>query len=229
MRLNCVLIILTQLHTYLHTMSGSAIFAHARKIYAAAERQALDECMMDLEDDFTNHFQVVLDRELNREYNRFDQILAVSQQLHNRFMATVTPRWFIITIRPLQCTLDEFTQKIHCLLERKCFLDWTYSLEQKGTTIAELGHGMHVHIVASMRQRSRGEVIRDLLSSFNDWVKEKKIAPNCIDIGTTKNHDALVQNYLVDYSSPDNHKEITRTWDALWREQNGLCSLYKKT
>lgn len=207
-------------------MAASAIFAHARNIYAAAERQAMDECRMDLSDDFSDHFQSVLDRELQREYNRFDKILGVSQELHSRFVSLMQPRWYIITIRPLTCSLENFREKLDSLLKRKCFLDWTYSLEQKGTSIETLGTGIHAHIVASMRQKSRGEVVRDLLSTFAEWIREKKIAPNCIDVGTTKNHHALIKNYLVNYESNDGHKIVTQPWDTLWRQQNGLDHLY---
>lgn len=136
---------------------------------------------------------------------------------------------YMITIRP-DCTKVEFFEfktAVEYFLERKCFVNYTWSFEQKGTEPMNLGDGFHVHIVANMKQRSKSEVLRDTLSSWKDWIDKGWIAANCIDVITTKNGESLVQNYLVEYKSDDGHKKPTQAWDELWRTGLGLKRLYK--
>lgn len=138
-------------------------------------------------------------------------------------------RYYMITIRPTdQVEFEVFKDKIESLVQRACFLDYVYSFEQKGTSPTELGNGFHVHIVAAMKQRSKAEVLRDMVSTFNSWTAKGWIASNCIDVRVTKNPEEVVQNYLIDYKSDDGHKETTKTYDDLWRSEKNLKNFYKK-
>lgn len=140
-------------------------------------------------------------------------------------------QWYMITIRPdcTKCHFLEFKEKIDMILERKCFIEGSYSYEQKGTTPSEIGEGFHVHIVANMKQSSKGQVLRDMTSSFKDWIDKGLITANNIDVRTTKNPDDLIDNYLLEYKSEDGHKETTRATDELWRTSMGLKRIYTLT
>lgn len=135
---------------------------------------------------------------------------------------------YFITIRP-DCTKSDFVdfqRKIEQFVARKCFIEGAYSFEQTGKTVAELGQGWHCHIVAKMKQRSKGEVLRDVLNSFKEWIDDGRIASNCIEVLLTKNPEVLVNNYLVEYVSDDGHKVATKDMDSLWRESINLKPLY---
>lgn len=130
---------------------------------------------------------------------------------------------YFITVRP-DCNkvkFIDFYNDVAKFTQRKCFKDFKLSFEQKGTDDKSLGQGFHVHIVAEMTQRSKGEVLRDTQNTF-----KKYTAPNCIEVLTTRNPQELVDKYLVNYESEDGHKEPTKEWDLLWRQQNLLDSLY---
>lgn len=130
---------------------------------------------------------------------------------------------FAITVRPREETdFNLFYHLVQKLLQRKCFVDWTASFEQKGTSEDTLGSGFHVHIVATMTQKSKGEVARDVLSTVGACCEEQGV-----HVVLAKTPDAYIQNYLIDYNVDDGHKECTKAWDAMWREREGLLSLYK--
>jgi len=132
-------------------------------------------------------------------------------------------QYYFITVRPdtSKVKFIDFYNDVQKFTSRKCFQEFKLSFEQKGTTDETLGQGFHVHIVAKMSQRSKGEVLRDTQSTFKNYT-----APNCIEVLTTKNPQELVDNYLVNYVSDDEHKIVTKAWDAKWRSREILDSLY---
>lgn len=150
--------------------------------------------------------------------NDLEEIMGVERQ----------PSAYFISIRPddTKVTFDEFRQKVLEFVTRKCFVSYALSFEQKGVLPSELGKGFHCHIVAKMNQRSKGEVLRDLKSTWRTWIEDDRLAPNCIDVKVTKNPDQLVQTYLIDYKSDDEHKVVTKGMDELWRTHEGIEPLY---
>lgn len=167
---------------------------------------------------------------LENELNKFDRYLDISARLHERYQLAFehkTTYWFI-TIRPndSNCTFIDFKNKFENFINRSCFISYTYSYEQKGTTENDIGKGFHVHLVADMRQRSKAEVLRDIKSSWNSWIKKGWIAENCIQVIPTKNPNTIIDDYLIEYKSDDNHKACTKEMDIKWRKANGLKNIY---
>lgn len=161
----------------------------------------------------------------NRYANAMQRLVGI---ISNKSANIQTKQSYMITIRPDHTKIDffDFKQHVEQFVTRKCFVEYKYSFEQKGTDPMSLGHGFHVHIVAKMKQRSKSEVLRDTLSSWKEWIDKGFIAANCIDVITSKNGDALVENYLLEYKSDDGHKELTQSWDELWRTGMSLQRLY---
>lgn len=128
---------------------------------------------------------------------------------------------FMITIRP-ECkkiNLHTFKKDVDDYLQRQMFKHiYICSFEQKGTSVDTLGHGFHVHIIAETTCRSKGEVLRNTISTFKRYT-----ADNCIQVDVCKNPESVKQDYLIDYKSQDGHKEITKEWDILWREREGIA------
>lgn len=153
--------------------------------------------------------------------DEFAELLEIKQ--------TPSKQAYMITIRPDDTKADffEFKELVEQFVSRKCFIEYQYSFEQKGTEPMNLGKGFHVHIVANMKQRSKSEVLRDTLSSWKSWIDQGLIAANCIDVITTKNGEALVNDYLLEYKSDDGHKAVTQSYDELWRSGMSLQRLYK--
>lgn len=134
---------------------------------------------------------------------------------------------YFITIRPSdKVSINDLMTITEKLIKRRCFIKGVYSFEQKGTSSSTLGEGIHCHMVAHMTQRSKGEVLRDITSTFKQWIDNGLITTNNIDVRTTYNPEEIVKNYLIDYRSDDGHKEPTKMWDDQWRRESGVEPLY---
>lgn len=134
-------------------------------------------------------------------------------------------RTYNITVRPNEkkITFKDFYVDVMKFVGRACFEDYKLSFEQKGTCNNTLGQGFHVHILAKMRQRSKGEVLRDTISTFTKYT-----ADNCIEVKNVPTEDDYTKalRYITHYESKDGHKAVTQEWDILWREKNGLQQIY---
>lgn len=135
---------------------------------------------------------------------------------------------YFITVRPDTSSISfhDFYKKVSDYLNRKCFIEYTCSFEQKGTDNNSLGQGFHVHIIAKMKQRSKGEVLRDTQRTF-----KQSTSANCIqvDILKTTEDKNKTESYILEYTSDDGHKMPTKEWDEAWRLQWGLQSSYKNS
>ena len=210
---------------------STIIFSHAKSIVNKSQKLAMEYALTqeklgkDFKDEYNHYYEMCL----KQEYTNFDEYMRVAKILHERFESFCPKQSYFITIRPNcdKVQFHQFKDKVESFLERACFLDYTYSFEQKGTSLENLGQGFHVHIVTKARQRSKSEMLRDTLSSWNDWIRKEYIAENCIDVCITKSAPTLIQNYLIDYKSDDGHKQPTQIWDATWRERNNLLAIYR--
>lgn len=206
------------------------IFAHSKSIVNKAKKEAAKWAAhreQVLGEDYKSAYEAIYQQRLGAAYKEFEEYLEVSKNLHNiytDFIGDCNNKAYFITIRPddKKVTFIEFKEKIDKLVARPCFIDSTISYEQKGECLEDIGIGFHVHIVAKMKQRSKGEVLRNIVSSFSKWISENKISSNCIQVDITSNPEKLIQNYLIEYQSDDGHKIKTKNTDALWRANMGL-------
>lgn len=211
---------------------SSLIFAHAKSIRNKAKKFARDmeKNAEALDNDPKKAYKDAYDQIIKIETKEFEEILKIAQQLHNVYTETLgvtTENWYFITIRPDETKtnfIDFQKQVLEKFVNRKCFKDYTLTFEQKGLSINDLGKGFHCHIVANCSWRSKGEALRDTVSTFN-----KICAPNCIEIKPTRNPNDIITNYLIDYKSDDNHKEQTKVWDTMWRENNDIKDIYRNS
>lgn len=148
--------------------------------------------------------------------NRFKEISLENENLKNDF--------YFITIRPNEKIINfiKFKKMIELYISQKVILDYKYSFEQKGTCIEDLGIGFHCHLICSFSYDRKSKILHNVCKFFKDVA-----ASNCIQVDKCKNPEELIQNYLVDYISNDEHKECTKIWDNAWRQQEGLLKLYE--
>lgn len=215
---------------------ASIIFSHSKSCVNKAKKEARKFCSH-LEYDDPNRkelFDKMFNKYLEQYLNEFDEYLEFSSKLHERYQQKAIGKapgnHYMITIRPkpdTDCSISDLVSMTERLVKRTCFVNYKYSYEQKGTCPEGLGKGFHVHIVAQMKQRSKGEVVRDCVSTFNSWIEKGWMDPQGIDVLVTKNPDELVQNYLIDYKSNDDHKAPTKNWDEIWRNDNDLAPIYE--
>lgn len=124
---------------------------------------------------------------------------------------TGVKRTFMITVRPENKSINihTFIQDTNEFLKRKMFEKiYGISYEQKGVTDDCLGWGFHFHLIAQTTCRSKGEVLENTYNTFKHYT-----AKQCIQVDVCKNPEQVIQKYLIDYKSKDEHKEMTKEWD----------------
>lgn len=215
---------------------STLIFSHSKSIVNKAKREAsnIADAMEKSGHDWHEWYSKTYDSVLQREMKLFDDYIDIASHLHDRFSCLKQGRdpakknWFMITIRPdcNKVTFIMFKDKLLSFLDRKCFLRGSYSFEQKGESDDSLGHGFHVHIIVECTQIGKSQVLRDVLSSWNEWIRNGYISSNCIQVDKTINPDDLRKNYLIEYKSNDGHKEKTKNSDTRWRTLMGLEPIY---
>lgn len=216
---------------------ASLIFAHAKQITKKCEKLAakLADTEESLGKNWKDCYHSAYAAYMKSELRQFEKYLEVAKELHSRYSeicGSQNRNGYFITIRPnesAQGRFLDFKEKVEAFVNRAPFLRVKYSFEQKGTTPSEIGVGYHCHIVLfETKMRSKGEVLRATLSSWNDWIESGLLAGNCIDVQTTKNPDTIVEKYLIAYESDDQHKDATKNMDELWRSSEGLSHIYEK-
>lgn len=154
-------------------------------------------------------------------------VIKIKEEEHDidlLYIPTKITTTYFITIRPDETKImfTKFLSEIFKLLNRKCFIDYHMSFEQKGIDPPDWGQGFHCHILAKMKQRGKAEVIRDVYSSVKGFT-----AQNCVDVKVCKNPEQVLQSYLIDYIANDEHKSATKEADAGWRARGGLKHIYR--
>lgn len=155
----------------------------------------------------------------------FDSTCTLGIELMERFKNMIPKKdsgHYMITIRPDEKKIKFaiFKTLVEKFVKKKMII-YTYSFEQKGTNPETIGSGFHVHIIGTIRQRDKHTALTQACNFFADCTN-----PNCIQIDYCKHPEATIQNYLIDYKSEDNHKEITKIGDNIWRNENNLQEIY---
>lgn len=160
---------------------------------------------------------------IETQRHEFREILKIAQLLHSDYEEIVskkTTNWYFITVRPRPgVEWKDFYILTYKFVNRAFMLEYKLSFEQKSNE--GNGEGFHVHIVCNTKHRSKGEILRDTQSTF-----AKVCDNNCVDVKPTRNPEDIVNNYLLEYKSDDDHKAGTQQGDQIWRAQMGLKDLY---
>lgn len=166
----------------------------------------------------------ISDNIITQQRDEFREILKIATLLHadyREITQSETTNWFFISVRPKpSIAWKDFYDCVYKYVNRNFMISYKLSFEQK--SIIGDGNGFHVHIVCDTKHRSKGECLRDTISSFRKVCEE-----NCVDVQTTKNPNDIVNNYLINYASEDEHKAPTKEGDIIWRQSLNLENLYE--
>ena len=113
-----------------------------------------------------------------------------------------------------------------CWLKDNCF--WVY--EQKGETEADMGKGLHCHILFQLHGIKHGKKQKSKMQCLNeilDMIKNVEwIEPQGIHIQVYKKEDGdKVHNYLLGEKSPE-EKQKSQKIDVIYREKNNIKKYY---
>jgi len=155
----------------------------------------------------------------------FDSTCELGIMLMERFKARLPVKhtgYYMLTIRPddKNVTFNTFRHVVKQYIYDK-MVNYTYSFEQKGTSLEELGKGFHVHIIGTWQARDKPNILTQTINYFKQFA-----AANCIQLDICRNPEEVVRKYLTEYISEDEHKITTKEWDTKWREDLGLKHIY---
>lgn len=200
----------------------SIIFSHAKSIRKKILKDIEELRVNNPDYDYDNHYQVCVQSEI-KEFKEYCKIAVQLHEAYREIAGIQSCNWYWVTIHPKNDTdLPTFLKYIEKYINRATIIDYKYSIEQKGTSLETLGNGKHIHLIINAKWRSVGECARDTCSTF------AKIADKpAIKIKTTREPDKLFNDYCIEYKSNDDHKQSTKIWDVIWREQEGLKTFYQ--
>lgn len=199
---------------------ASLMFAHSKATYKKIKgiMRSCEEC--GTPSDYESIAASIMPNEIV-EFERILAIYAQFQEAYSRVTGIAPGRHYFITVRPKpSAKFEDFYNSVVRFTSRACIKDYFLSFEQKNEE--GNGDGFHAHIVATTTQRSKGEVLRDAISTFKEMCSD-----NCIEVVPTKNPTDIVKNYLIGYESKDGHKETTKVGDDIWRKSIGLENIYR--
>jgi len=125
-----------------------------------------------------------------------------------------------ITISPPQGDPLKFINRIHTLTERSYLPNLTYSFEQRGEQLEEVGKGLHCHLICDKKHNvAPKQVINNLASYF-------KISHNSVDV---KKYPASYKQDKIDYllgKKFDEKKDPKIQMDKIFRKTYSLNQIY---
>lgn len=141
---------------------------------------------------------------------------------------------FFLTIRPHDnLRFELFKEFVQDLFKKKCWSEWEYTYEQKGTTRETMGLGAHIHAILKVTTPSKGKAyfLNEILRFVNKKGLSEAIASNCVDLKLIGSQEDLQRrkNYTntSEFLKADQRKEAAWNMDEPWRKSKSLPSLIK--
>lgn len=129
------------------------------------------------------HAQLMLPKLLSSFCDPSEYPALYQQQLgsHSMRVAYTFEYRITITCDGKKCSFDEFQAKVLQFVTRKCFVTHTLTFEH------EPENGFSVCIVANTPMRSSSEAHFNLITSWKKWIKDGRVAADCMQIVNLRN------------------------------------------
>lgn len=154
----------------------------------------------------------------------FDEVQLLKEQ-NNR--SSQKQYWYWITFNPKEeITLAQMLKFTDKLLSKKWIQEAFYSYEQRGENMAELGKGLHMHILIKRNNFKTTHAKREVYNTFKNLtgISEKVFADKCFkSIPYSWGQDKI--DYLKG-NKWDNEKEAKINMDVEFRKKNNLDIYY---
>ena len=139
--------------------------------------------------------------------------------------------WVTINPDPKSTTLKKFLKKVDVIAKRKCFTDYIYVIEQRATTLLEVGKGFHAHLLLRRNLNYKpckcGENLR---SSCKKLMPNPK-NPQTLDVqivGEEFARDKLdyILGLKTGVKKNGEKKCIAQKLDSIFRKNHGILEYY---
>ena len=167
------------------------------------------------------------------EREKMKEIATMALQLQDDYAETVIKygngkcKAYWITVRPApDVSWEQFYKTVVDYSKRKTLKQYTLVFEQKGTDPTTMGTGFHMHMVLTdTTWRSKADTLTYTKSTFAHVVPGG-VGIDVVPCKTTKDVEREL-SYILNWTSSDGHKILTKEMDIAWRESLGLEPFYE--
>ncbi len=150
-------------------------------------------------------------------------------ELTNRVKSQNRKDLVFITINPKpEVSLEKFLTIVHHTANRKMFLHGSYCLEQRGTTLEDIGKGMHAHFAM---ERDKSYKPSKIAKNISNSLLKQDIIGHAKHVDVRQYPMKFLQD-KIEYMSGnkwDKGKEEAVKINKTWRVQNDLKNIYVKS
>lgn len=179
---------------------------------------------------------------LGRHYNNdlqtiYNEVKDLQTQ-HNNNIVKDLPDNFFYTFNPRpDVSFDDFYKGILRIIKKKHITDGIWVIEQRGTSLEDIGKGFHFHMLFKRGKKGLYEWKKELKSSISSLIGEadetkegyNEIIERYSCLKIIKDEDLeKTKNYLLGSKSvkKDKTKSAKQEWDKIFREDRDLKSYY---
>lgn len=209
-------------------------FAFSLSLERSAKKQTLqymESLTFDSEDDRIKEYDRIYNMYVEiglREFRATAEIMKKTQAIYNEvFASEQSAYWIGISPDTRKISLHDFSLLCNKFVKRAPVMKFKLAYEQRGKVPEDMGNGFHVHVMIWVKKgtkswRSKGEILRDCQSTFS-----KCCVPECVQVELSHNPNEVIDKYLINYESKDDHKIATKDIDLLWRNRYNIKSMYE--
>ncbi len=137
-------------------------------------------------------------------------------------------RWTWLTINPPQTVdIQGFLNRVHRYVKRSMFKEYAWAIEQRGTTPATCGDGLHVHcLLLNNPNYTKSDIRKNTQSSFRRFLNVKNFNLLCCKfVGDVYANDKY--NYLSHKTAEGKDKK--QLIDKVFRKKHGYPEIFLST
>lgn len=116
---------------------------------------------------------------LSKQFESLDPLY--QKELKEKRQVTYNYRWTWLTVNPPKTVnITEFIQRVKRYVKRSMFIEYAWAIEQRGTTPATCGDGLHVHcLMLNNPDYTKSDIRRNTQSSFRRFLNVKNFNLLC--------------------------------------------------
>lgn len=149
-------------------------------------------------------------------FEEFVEVSTKFRQINNHYHQFIT-----ISLPPVfKDNLDQLKEKMAKLVKWKWIGIYTWSVEQRGTSLETLGEGLHIHLLNKPKAKKRpSHIIREVSQLF-------KIKKNFVDVDTKNDLEIYNTRQAYIRGNKVDTKLDKVKMDYLFRKNKNLCNVY---
>ena len=152
---------------------------------------------------------------LSKQFKSLDK--SYQKEFKEKRQVILGYRWTWLTINPPQTVnITQFIQRVKRYVRRSMFKEYAWAIEQRGTTLADMGKGLHVHaLLLNNPDYTKSDIRRNTQSSFRRFLN-------------VKNFNLLCCKFVGDVYANDKYNYLSHKTDEGKAEKQKIDRIFRK-